>query len=110
VLRTTADASTRASSSAGDVTRGTSATLDGALESTTKLTSFDETLALDPDVADSLVKEAYAASGNTLAVFAEGLGVSEARLAEAIVAHAPAKPTRQDLVHLLAFVVPHLKS
>ena len=66
--------------------------------------------ALDPEVADSLIKEAYAARGLTLLYFADGLGVPPLTLATAIVRYAPKRPTRAELERLLSYVVPHLRS
>jgi hypothetical protein len=94
----------------GDGVLAVSAVLDASLESTTKLTSFDKDLALEPEVADRLVQEAFSRRGATLDLFAGRLGVTPDQLAVTIMKHVPDRPTRSELVRLLAYVVPNLNS
>jgi hypothetical protein len=56
------------------------------------------------------VQEAFSRRGATLDLFAGRLGVTPDRLAATIMKHVPDRPTRSELVRLLAYVVPNLNS
>ena len=110
-LRSTGDLTTRTSQHSGRSMLDISGTLDATLAQTTDLTwKRHAALRLDPDIADELIKEAYASNGPTLRWFAERFNVPTAHLAATIRSTAPAKPTRTELIHLMASVVPALRS
>ena len=68
-----------------------------------------ETTLLDPDVADELIKQAYAFSGPELDHFANALLVPTDDLAQTIVQSAPGQPTRTELRHLMTYVISYLR-
>ena len=68
-MKASVDASTDTSANSGKAALSSSKSLDDSLARTTKLTSFDSSVALDPETADSLIKESFAAAGSTLVHF-----------------------------------------
>ena len=109
-VRNTADTSTRTSKSSQEAMLTVSRSLDATLEDTTRLTwDTQETVRLDPDVADELIKQAYAFSGTELSTFARELGVPDKVLAIAIIRSVPDAPTRTQLQRLMTLVVPELR-
>ena len=88
-----------------------SGTLDASLEKTTRLTWKDAfAMRLDPDVADDLIREAYAFSGATLDFFAKELGISPTQLSRSIIRHIPTDLDRQGLEQLMQLLIPALQA
>ena len=109
MTRSRGEFTTKSSRGSGEATTKVSGSLDASLESTTRLTreGFRATL-LDPDVADELVKEAYAMQGATLDYFAAALLVDPGALARVIRREVPAQPSRTELQHIMGYIVPAL--
>lgn len=84
---------------------------DASLVKTTRLTWKDAfALRLDPDVADDLIKDAYAFSGDTLHFFARELDVSPRQLSLTIIRHIPRDLDREGLERLMQKLIPALEA
>ena len=104
------EATTKTSNNTGEQTLKISATLDASLESTTRLTWRDyKTAKLDPDVADELIKQAFAFSGPELDYFSTLLKIPAQTLAKAIIVAAPEAPSRTQLQRLMSRVISELE-
>lgn len=94
----------------GRSTLEVSKSLDQSLADTTAKTwKKHEAARMDPDIADQLLKDAYAFRGTTLTRFAHELRVSERRLALVLIQDVPGQPTRNQLERMMTWVIPALE-
>jgi hypothetical protein len=89
----------------GAMGRQSSETMDASLlQTTVQSQEVINIPLLDPLVAKTLLREAFAFQGNTLMRFAHYFHCGHIDLANLIIQHAPQRPTRSELTELLVFM------
>jgi len=108
--RRTADVSTKSAASIRETSRQSSGVSDASLEKTIRITWKNyQVHLLDPDIADALVKEAYAFKGPLLSKFSQELSISTEQLAHTIIEVFPPQAKRSQLQRLFSYVIPKLE-
>ncbi len=94
----------------GDFSKDSSKQMDLTIEQTT-LNIWDDyqTLKVDPDIADQLIKDSYAFHGYILNIFANNLKIDTEILAQVIIKSLPKDATRGELENIMSYVVLELK-